>query len=269
MSMSPRRTRKLVSLLAFLQCPGAFFLSQTPSGISRPTVCASRRASLFSILAGAACLSRASLASPPLCSTLPAPTPDCLGAVDGLLADCRGACVSSQDDRPGVFGAPWQIEGPTEGVLDRLIVACQSRKDFKEVLDYDPAAAYLRVTFVDGDVEFLKTRGDDTIQFRAASEVPGASNKRQKKRVDELRLAMGCTEIPVLRNRRRTLLFVESDLDSFGPSSTRDPTPEEIRDSDPLSRQWMPPEKFEDGSRLRSEFSRFLIQEADDRVRSK
>ena len=177
--------------------------------------------------------------------------------------------MSSQDDRPGVFGAPWQIEGSSKGVLDKLIVACQSRKDFSKVLDYDVESEYLRIAFTDGDIEFLKTKGDDTVQFRAASTSPGSSNKKQKKRVDELRLAMGYTEIPVLRNRRRALIVVESDWDTFGPSSTRDPTPEEIRDSDPMAKQWRPPGKFEDGSKLKSEFNRFLVLEADDHVRSK
>ena len=166
-----------------------------------------------------------------------------------------------------MFSAPWQIEGSNKNVLDRLIVACQSRKDFSRVLDYDPDAEYLRVQFVDGDVEFLKTKGDDTIQFRAAA--PFGSAKKQKKRVDELRLAMRYTEIPVLRNRRRALIVVESDFDTFGPSSTRDPSIEEIRDADPLSRTWTPPENFADGSKLKSEFKRFLDLEADDHVRSK
>lgn len=137
------------------------------------------------------------------------------------------------------------------------------------MLNYDIENEYLRVQFTDGDIEFLKTKGDDTVQFRAAATSTASSNRKQKKRVDELRLAMGFTEIPVLRNRRRALIFVESQWDSFGPSSTRDPTPDEIRDSDPLSKNWQPPGKFNDGTTLKSEFNRFLTQEADDRVRSK
>ena len=106
-----------------------------------PSVNPSRRA----LLVGITLAPLPSLASPSLCSSLPAPTPDCLGAVDGLLADCSGpACISSQDDRPGIFSAPWQIEGSSKNVLDKLLVACQSRKDFSKVLDYDPEAEYLR-----------------------------------------------------------------------------------------------------------------------------
>ena len=86
------------------------------------STCSSRRASILSVLASAVSLPLAVSASPPLCSDLGSPTPNCLGAVDGLLADCEGACVSSQDDRPGVFGAPWQIEGSNKGVLDKLIL---------------------------------------------------------------------------------------------------------------------------------------------------
>ena len=165
-----------------------------------------------------------------------------------------------------MFSAPWQIEGSNKNVLDRLIVACQSRKDFSRVLDYDPDAEYLRVQFVDGDVEFLKTKGDDTVQFRAAAPLDRQRDRRRE--LDELRLAMRFTEIPVLRNRRRALIVVESDFDTFGPSSTRDPSIEEIRDADPLSRAWAP-ENFADGSKLKSEFKRFLDLEADDHVRSK
>ena len=80
---------------------------------------------------------------------------------------------------------------------------------------------------------------------------------------------MRFTEIPVLRNRRRALIVVESDFDTFGPSSTRDPTEAEIRDADPLSKTWTPPESFADGSKLKSEFLRFLDQERDSHVRSK
>jgi len=215
--------------------------------------------------------------APPLCSELTEPTPGCLGAVDGLLADCAMSknCVASQDDTPGVFSPPWQIEGSVKDPLDRIILACSSRKDYVRVVQYDTNAQYCRVLFRDrggfSDVEFLKTVGDDTIQFRAASRGGGGAN--QKKRVDELRLSLGFTEIPVLRNRRRAFVVVESPLDSFGPSSTRDPTLEEeknaYRDVDPLSTAWQPGGEYANGSRLKSEFLRFLNQERDDHVRSK
>lgn len=141
-------------------------------------------------------------------------------------------------------------------------------------------AQYLRVEFNDfptgvsvSDVEFLKTKNDDTIQFRAASRA--GTPVKEKKRIDELRLSLGYTEIPVLRNRRRALIVVESDFDTFGPSSTRDPTIEEekgaynYRDLDPMTKNWAEGERYENGNKLKSEFARFLIEEGDDRTRSK
>ena len=161
------------------------------------------------------------------------------------------------------------------------------------------------------DVEFLKTKNDDTIQFRAASRT--LSPTKEKKRIDELRLvrfeagfvnasisvgmlfrplsplinefltrrfrssltqSLGYTEIPVLRNRRRALIVVESEFDTFGPSSTRDPTIEEerggynYRDMDPLTKNWAEGERYDSGQRMKSEFQRFLQSESDDRTRN-
>ena len=58
-------------------------------------------------------------------------------------------------------------------------------------------------------------------------------------------------KIIVLRNRRRTLVFVESPLDSFGPASgvaaDLDPVKTERRagvgDLDPMAPAWQPPDK--------------------------
>ncbi|GMI11055.1 hypothetical protein TrVE_jg3317 [Triparma verrucosa] len=216
---------------------------------------------------------------PPLCSSLESPTPTCLGVIDGLLADCttKSSCTSSQDDRPGVFSPPWQIEGYAGDPMDKLLVAVEQRKDFKKVLTYDRDLQYLRVEFNDfpagvSDVEFLKTKNDDTIQFRAESRT--LSPTKEKKRIDELRLSLGYTEIPVLRNRRRALIVVESEFDTFGPSSTRDPTIEEerggynYRDMDPMTKNWAEGERYDSGQRMKSEFQRFLQSESDDRTRN-
>ena len=38
-----------------------------------------------------------------------------------------------------------------------------------------------------------------------------------RNRIEKMRLALRFLNIPILRNRRRVLFFVESPLDSFGP----------------------------------------------------
>jgi uncharacterized protein (DUF1499 family) len=74
---------------------------------------------------------------------------------------------------------------------------------------------YLRVEFVDGGIgEFYVTPDDTTVQFRLAGGM-GVSNRQ---RAETIRKALRFERLIVLRNRRRTLLFVESDrFDTFGP----------------------------------------------------
>jgi hypothetical protein len=50
-----------------------------------------------------------STASPPICSKT-STTPDCLGSVDGFLADCSnpGTCITTQNDSPEYWIAPWE-----------------------------------------------------------------------------------------------------------------------------------------------------------------
>lgn len=199
--------------------------------------------------------------APPACG--PAPTPFCLGPVDGLLADCLGrSCASTQDDRPEYFLPPWDLDG-SKDPLDRVLLACRQRKDFSAVVSYDVPAGYLRVAFVDGatldDVEFLKTANDDTMQLRSSPRAPSLFSASQPARLEELRKALGYQPLAVIRNRRRALFFVESKLDSFGPSSNRDPDVYGMRDADPKAPRW------EEGGRIK----KFLEGEADDRVRSK
>ena len=201
--------------------PSAFLLLLLPTSIALSPLLLPRRVLLQSL--------SLLLSPPPPSCTSSSSTPFCLGSVDGLLADCSGArCASSQDDRPAYFQPPWDLDGGRDP-LDRILLACEARGDFVGVVEYDPVEMYLRVEFRDGegrdDVEFLKTRGDDTVQFRSGAregKVWGGVN--QKARLEELRKALGYYPLPVLRNRRRAFFFVESDLDNFGPSSNRDPT---------------------------------------------
>lgn len=168
----------------------------------------------------------------------------CLGVWDGLLADCPhninfaggAGCVASQDDTPGVFAEPWDYsesddlawDSQMEQLKDTILLVSKNRGDDVKVADQ--TGRYLRVQFVDGRSsersvgEFYFTPSDTTVQFRLASLEPGSggllsSSMRNMDRAESVRKAMRYLKLPVLRNRRRSLFFVESDLDTFGPGS--------------------------------------------------
>lgn len=169
----------------------------------------------------------------------------CLGVWDGLLADCphtsnklKGAgCVSSQDDTPGVFAEPWDYSEVYYGEdsyvkqTDLLILALQSvSKQHGDEVDVElQSGRYLRVAIKDGSTgesstgEFYFTPNDTTVQFRIGSRVMTSSSLLGRslsniERSERIRKALRYTKIPVLRNRKRTWVFVESDsMDGFGP----------------------------------------------------
>lgn len=98
---------------------------------------------------------------------------------------------------------------------------------------------YLRVLFSDGKTgeksvgEFYFTPNDTTVQFRVASLSPGGvgmmTSTRNIDRCEAIRKELRFLKVPVLRNRKRSLLFVESDLDRFGPGSAALGPPAEMR----------------------------------------
>ena len=83
---------------------------------------------------------------------------------------------------------------------------------------------YIRAEVIDvknhseDDVEFYFTPNDSTIQYRSMRrngiDIFALENKN---RIEKMRIALRFQNIPILRNRRRVLFFVESPLDSFGP----------------------------------------------------
>jgi uncharacterized protein (DUF1499 family) len=181
--------------------------------------------------------------------------PTCIGVWDGLLADCPhsligggAGCTSSQDDTPGIFSEPWDYaEAPNDSlnweVQMRLLlptiqlVASKRGDDAQILLEKE---RYLRVLFTDGKTgersigEFYFTPDDTTVQFRLAS-LGASGNFRSLKnmeRAEQIRKELRFLKIPVLRNRKRTLFFVESDLDTFGPGSAALGPPEEMRSSE-------------------------------------
>lgn len=189
----------------------------------------------------------------------------CLGVWDGLLADCPhdaktgigrlvggggAGCTSSQDDTPGIFSEPWDYSEAPNNSLDwevqmRLLVptiqlVAQKRGDQVEVLLQENR--YLKVLFIDGKSgersigEYYFTPNDTTVQFRVGSTggstggaTVGTTSLRNLERCEQIRKELRYERLPVLRNRKRSLFFVESDLDSFGPGSAALGPPAEMR----------------------------------------
>jgi uncharacterized protein (DUF1499 family) len=192
----------------------------------------------------------------------------CLGVWDGILADCPhptttiAGCVSSQDDTPATFAEPWDYSeeldfvatskisdtGSDDVVMQRLVSAIQQvsnrRGDIVETILQD--GRYLHVLFQDhqsqefSNGEFYITPNDTTIQFRLCSSVGNTRSARRNlllfatplrniDRAELIRKELHFLKLPILRNRQRSFLFLESDLDSFGPGSTALGPPEEMK----------------------------------------
>ena len=190
----------------------------------------------------------------------------CLGVVNGLLADCpQGggvpACVSSQDDAAGggkCFAPPWEYDGSAEEALE----AVRGRVlDFRAGISKDwsvelvrEETRYLRVRWRNGktgavdDGEFFFPENDDTVQIRAARRGNLPDFGENAKRMEAIRKSLRFDQIPVVRNRRRALVVVESPFDTFGPGAgvegDKDPEGLEKRyETDPLAPPWQPPTK--------------------------
>lgn len=159
--------------------------------------------------------------------------------------------------------------------------------------------AYLRAEFTSNglggavidDAEFFFPINDTLIQFRAARRGDfgrvASDFGANRKRLEQARIALGYEKVPVLRNRRRALVVVESPLDSFGPAmyapddlgfTARDMVPAEAGrqemygDLDPLAKPWVAPSvemKQLKASELGEALGRAWVRESDDRVRSK
>eukprot|EP00316_Scyphosphaera_apsteinii_P000167 CAMPEP_0119306534 /NCGR_PEP_ID=MMETSP1333-20130426/7269_1 /TAXON_ID=418940 /ORGANISM="Scyphosphaera apsteinii, Strain RCC1455" /LENGTH=257 /DNA_ID=CAMNT_0007309853 /DNA_START=27 /DNA_END=800 /DNA_ORIENTATION=+ len=214
---------------------------------------------------------------------------------NGLFPDCplQDNCVSSQDDRPQAWDNPWDADDPPEKAMLRLrqIIETKLKGD---VVEAD--GRYIRAKFESNgltgksidDAEFFYAPNDTLIQFRA--ERRGESKNdfgANRKRLEQARIALGYEKVPVLRNRRRALVVVESPLDSFGPAmyerdelgfTARDLVPAEAnrremyRDLDPKSSPWVTPTvkmKELKASELGENLNELWRRESDDRVRSK
>ena len=209
----------------------------------------------------------------------------CLGAWDGLLADCPhkkrsdlflgnwgAGCVSSQDDTPGIFAEPWDYseniplassitsessvgtipddETVYKNQMDQLILTLESisRQHGDDLKILNQEGRYIRVLFTDGSSgeksigEFYFTPQDTTVQFRLGSSTQGISanvfgrSLSNMERSERLRKALRYLKVPVLRNRKQRLFFVESDLDGFGPGGAALGPPEEMSPGELIGR---------------------------------
>lgn len=147
----------------------------------------------------------------------------CLGVVDETLGACGAVpnCVSTFDDRPAFFIAPWEFPGklPTAfQQMQRILVE-------EGGIITEQGNRYIHVVFTDkdgtiDDAEFLFSIPsiDVTVNIRSASRrVSSNDYGRNQNRLERIRRALMWEEVPVLRNRSRKLFFLESPWDTFGP----------------------------------------------------
>lgn len=190
----------------------------------------------------------------------------CLGVWDGLLADCphgklkaaNAGCVSSQDDAPGVFSEPWDYSEANnldwkhqmKLLVPTIQLVSSRRGDRAEiVIQID---RYLRVLFTDAKSgeqsigEFYFTPNDTTVQYRVGTTSDSlvgfvSSSLKNINRCEMIRKELRYQKLPVLRNRRRTLFFGESELDTYGPGSAALGPPAEMTTGELSGRQDVDP----------------------------
>lgn len=146
-------------------------------------------------------------------------------------------CISSQDDRPVCFIAPWEFDGPWLNTRRKLLAYLQTLPGLRIVsgietlgpvgeIEDDEPSRYIRAVvenpskrFVD-DLEFYFTPSDSIIQYRSIRREGFDFLARENRdRLEKIRKALRLESIPVLRNRKSSLLFMESPIDTFGPPS--------------------------------------------------
>mmetsp|Transcript_26709 Transcript_26709/g.59352 ORF Transcript_26709/g.59352 Transcript_26709/m.59352 type:complete len:310 (-) Transcript_26709:112-1041(-) len=215
-------------------------------------------ARMFALVSSPSVLPKSAFASETIGKDESCNDSSCLGVWDGLLADCphgklamnAGAgCVSSQDDTPRLFAEPWDYSEAPNNSLDyndqmRLLkpsieLVCSKRGDQYQYLVEN--GRYLRVIFTDSKTkeksvgEFYFTPNDTTVQFRIGS-LGGSSgissSLKNMERSEMIRKQLRYTKVPVLRNRKRSFFFGESDLDTFGPGSAFLGPPAEMSDGE-------------------------------------
>lgn len=178
----------------------------------------------------AACTRRGLLAGAALlASPRPAAASTAGGVAQGTLASCQGAggeCLSTYDDNPGRFAAPWEFEGDAGDALETLAAAVEAEGG-TVALRNDPPG-YLLATFPAGDgdsltAEFLLVSdGDSTVELRCAAPrrrgmAAALPDSRASAVLAGVRRRTRWAEVFVLRNRQG-MLPLETPGDGFGPT---------------------------------------------------
>ncbi|GAQ84922.1 hypothetical protein KFL_002120160 [Klebsormidium nitens] len=147
----------------------------------------------------------------------------CIGVVDDTLASCGSItnCVSSFDDRPPFFCAPWEYPAS----LPEAVRTLEQQIERLGGTVNEAQQKYVYATFVDedgviDDVEWLfsDSASDRIVQIHAASrarEQPDGG--RNATRLEKIRAGLQWEQVPILRNRVRKFYFIESPWDTFGP----------------------------------------------------
>jgi uncharacterized protein (DUF1499 family) len=153
---------------------------------------------------------------------------------DGLFEICDSdgsSCISSQDDRPAYFQAPWCYDGnftvTRRNLLEKILTIPKARIVRSIENSYDDVSesnavivndrlvcAEFSTTSVLGDlivdeVQFYFTPNDNTIQFRSVRSGNGSGYFKKllpdfgegRRRLEDIRISLGLEEVPVLRNR--------------------------------------------------------------------
>jgi hypothetical protein len=133
--------------------------------------------------------------------------------------------ISSRWDYSETNNLDWEFQ------QKRLILAIETvgAKLNEQVRIVFQQGRYTRVLFEDSHTleqsigEFYFTPDDTTVQFRMAClsspKYTYFMSLRNMDRSESIRQQLGYLKLPILRNRRRTFIFGESGLDSFGPGS--------------------------------------------------
>jgi hypothetical protein len=145
-------------------------------------------------------------------------------------------------------------------LIPAIQLVCNKRGDKVETILQQ--GRYLRVLFTDGKTgeqsngEFYFTPNDTTVQFRVGTIYPANSggsvgmaagtyffsaSTNNMDRCEMIRKELRYTKVPVLRNRKRALFFVESDFDTFGPGSAALGPPAEMSTGELEGRQDVDP----------------------------
>ena len=133
--------------------------------------------------------------------------------------------MSSYDDRPSFFAAPWELSDADPDVARRRLIEALRKLGASMVEEANGSGGnrYIRASFgSQQDVELLLVSdGDRRVEVRAVSSGEGFfwEAGQNESLLEDIRALVGYPKLDVLRNRVRRFIFIESPWDDFGPSA--------------------------------------------------